>query len=375
MTDAVKIVPVTTKQQQKQFIRFAWELYEGDKSWVPPLIMDQKELLNYKKHPFYETAEIQTFLALRGGKVCGRIAAIVDHAHNKTHDELRGMFGFYESVNDAAVSNALFDSAKEWFARREIHMMRGPMNPSMNYTCSLLIDGFDKPPTFMMTYNKPYYAELIEGYGFKKTQDLFAFWGKADMLTGLDPKLLFVALEAKKRFNVHTRRIEKKTFNEDVTNFVKIYNEALPGTWGFVPLSEGEIKHMAAGLKHLIIPEMTAIAEVEGKAVGCVFGLLDYNPLIKEIDGKLFPFGFLKLLFKRKTIKKIRLVSTNVVPKYQMWGLSMVLVEHMLDDVLAWGITEAEFSWVLESNRLSRGTLERGGAILEKTYRIYDYEG
>ena len=224
-----------------------------------------------------------------------------------------------------------------------------------------------------MTYNKPYYAELIEGYGFTKTQDLYAFYGHISQLEGLDPKMAFIADEATRRFNIKTRRIEKKSFSEDVLSFVKIYNAALPGTWGFVPLSEGEITHMAAGLKHLIVPGMTTMAEVDGKPVGCVFGLLDYNPLIKEINGKLFPFGFLKLLFKRKSIKRIRLVSTNVIPEYQRWGLAMVLMRRLIADALDWGIEEAEFSWVLETNKLSRGTLERGGAVLDKTYRIYDY--
>lgn len=369
------IVPVSSKREQKEFINFAWDHYRGDKNWIPPLRMDIKELLNYKKHPFYENAEIETFLAKQGSTVVGRIAAIIDHAHNKTHAEKRGMFGFYECTNDQQVSNLLFDAAKSWFADRDIHLMRGPMNPAMNYTCSLLIDGFDSTPAFMMTYNKPYYADLIEGFGFQKSQDLYAYYGHIDMLQDLDPKLQFVVDECIKRFKVKTRRIEKKTFKEDVLTFVKIYNAALPGTWGFVPLSDSEIKHMAEGLKHLIVPDMTTIAEVEGKAVGCAFGLLDYNPLIKEIDGRLFPFGFLKLLFKRKSIQRIRLISTNVIPEYQRWGLGMVLMNRLVPDVLAWGIQDAEFSWVLESNKLSRGTLERGGTKLEKTYRIYDYEG
>ncbi len=375
MDSNTSVLPVTGKREQKQFIQFAWDHYRGDKNWIPPLRMDIKELLNYKKHPFYDNAEIQTFLAKRGEKVVGRIAAIVDHGHNRTHKEKRGMFGFFECINDVEVSNLLFDAAKSWLAHQDIHLMRGPLNPSMNYTCSLLIDGFDSHPTFLMTYNKPYYADLIEAYGFRKTQDLYAFYGHIDMLEGLDPKLQFVVDECIRRFNVKTRRIEKKSFKSDVLKFVEIYNAALPGTWGFVPLSDSEVKHMADGLQHLIVPEMTTIAEVDGKAVACGFGLLDYNPLIKEIDGRLFPFGFLKLLWKRKAIKRVRLVSTNVIPEFQRWGLGLVLMSRMLPDALAWGIEEGEFSWVLESNTLSRTTLERGGAKLEKTYRIYDYEG
>ena len=199
MPPSINVVPVRTKKEQKQFIRYPWELYKGDPNWIPPLIMDQKELLNFKPHPFYENAEIQTFLAFKNNQVCGRIAAVVDHAHNRAHDELRGMFGFFESAHDQEVANALFDTAKSWFADKGITKMRGPMNPSMNYTCSLLVDGFDKPPTFMMTYNKPYYGELIEQYGFHKAQDLYAFYGHTDMLNDLDPKLEFIVKEAKRR--------------------------------------------------------------------------------------------------------------------------------------------------------------------------------
>ncbi|MEM9411350.1 MAG: GNAT family N-acetyltransferase, partial [Planctomycetota bacterium] len=182
----------------------------------------------------------------------------------------------------------------------------------------------------------------------------------------------FIADEAKKRFNISVRRISRKNFKQDVKSFLQIYNQALPGTWGFVPLTDGELEHMADGMKHLIVPELTTIAEIDGKPIGCVFGMLDYNPLIKKIDGRLFPFGFLRLLFGRKGLNKMRLISTNVLPEYQRWGIGVVLISRLKDDALAWGIEEAEFSWVLETNLLSLGTLERGGAKRQKTYRIYD---
>lgn len=371
---SVEIVPVTNKKQQKEFVQFAFRHYENDPNWVPPLITNQRELLNFKPHPFYDNAEIQTFLALKNGQTVGRIAAIIDHSHNQHWNEHRGMFGFFESVDDQGVANSLFDEAKKWLGDKGYKQIRGPANPSQNHEWGLLIDAFDKPPTFMMTYNKPYYQKLIETYGFKKAQDMYAFYGHVSMLQELDPKLQFVAEECKRRFDLKLRRVEKATFREDVQTFMEIYNKAVLGQWGFVPMSQSEVKHAAAGLKQLIVPEMTAIAEFEGKPVGIVFGLLDYNQLIKEIGGKLFPFGFLKLLFKRKSVKKVRLISTNVLPEFQRWGLGVVLLNQLVPDVLKWGIEEAEFSWVLESNKLSRGTLERGGAKLEKTYRIYDYE-
>ena len=371
---SILVEPVTTKSQQKAFIKFPWGLYKDDPNWVPPLIMNIKELLNYKKHAFYERAEIQTFVAKKDGKIVGRIAAIIDRAHNEYHKEERGMFGFYESIDDQAVSDALFDAAKSWFAERKIFLMRGPANPSQNYEWGLLVEGFHSPPVFMMTYNKQYYAKLIEGYGFFKAQDMYAYTGTTSQLEELDPKLKFIAEESRRRFEVSVRPISKKNFAQDVKSFLDIYNSALPGQWGFTPMSESELKATASGLKMLIVPELTTMAEIDGRPVATVFGLLDYNPTIKEIDGKLFPFGFLKILFGRKKLKKMRLISTNVIPEYQRWGLGLVLMDRLVPEVRAWGIEEAEFSWVLESNKLSRGTLERGGSKRDKTYRIYDYE-
>lgn len=369
----VEIVKVQSRADKKKFLAFPWQHYSNDPNWIPPLRGNQKELLNYHSHPFYNEADIQTFVAMRQGTVVGRIAAIIDHAHNRYYGEQRGMFGFFESIDDRQVSDSLFNSCRDWLSERNVHDMRGPLNPSMNYECGLLVEGFDSPPTFMMTYNHDYYPSLIEGYGFRKAQDLLAFYGHVDMLETLDEKFAFVANEAIRRFNLKLRKIDTRYFDRDVKTFLDIYNKSLPGQWGFVPLSDSELKHMAGGLKHLIIPELTSIAEDDSGPVGVVFGLLDYNPLIRKIDGRLFPFGFLTLLFRRKRIKRIRLISTNVVPQYQKWGLGLVLMSRLVPEAVGWGIVDAEFSWVLESNKLSRGTLERSGAQRIKTYRIFDY--
>ncbi len=370
---SISVIPVSTKAQQKAFVRFAWDHYEGDPNWVPPLISNIRELLDYKKHPFYEDAECQTFLAMREDRIVGRIAAIIDHGHNRHHDEERGMFGFFESIDDQAVADALFDSAKQWFADKNIFLMRGPANPSQNYEWGMLVEGFHEPPTFLMAYNKPYYDALVKGYGFETSQDLFSYPAPIPMLDNLDPKLLFVANEATKRFNVDVRPISKKNFKKDLGIFLKLYNSALLSQWGFTPMSKSELAATATNLKFLIAPEMTSVAEVEGQGVGIAFGLLDYNPLIKKIDGKLYPFGWIRLLLGRRKLKRVRLMSTNVAPEYQRWGLGVVLMARMVPEVLKWGIDAGEFSWVLESNKLSRGTLERSGLTSDKTFRIYDY--
>jgi GNAT superfamily N-acetyltransferase len=371
---SISVIPVSTKAQQKAFVKFVWEHYKGDPNWVPPITHNIKQLLNYSKHPFYEAAECQTFLAKKGDQVVGRIAAIIDHNHNQHHNEQRGMFGFFESTDDQEVANALFDAAKEWFAAKDIFLLRGPANPSQNYEWGMLVEGFDSPPTFLMTYNKPYYDKLVKGYGFEKAQDLYAYNAPIPMLETIDPKLAFVAEEATKRFKINVRPVSTgKKFNDDVGIFLKLYNSALQAQWGFTPMSQSELAATASNLKFLIAPEMTSVAEVDGEGVGICFGLLDYNPLVKQINGKLYPFGWIRMWLGKKKLKRVRLMSTNVAPEYQRWGLGIVLMARMVPSVKDWGIDEGEFSWVLESNKLSRGTIERGGLSPDKTFRIYDY--
>ncbi|NLX55312.1 MAG: GNAT family N-acetyltransferase [Planctomycetaceae bacterium] len=367
------IKPVESHREQKQFMQLAWDLYRGDENWIPPLRQNLKELVGFRPHPFHDVADVRTWIALRDGQVCGRIAGIINHVHNEKYHEKRGFFGFFESVDDLQVAHGLFDAVRQWFAEQGIHQIRGPVNPSLNYEVGLLIAGFDSPPMFMMTYNPPYYARLIESYGFGKVQDLAAFWGHVEMLSTLDQKLEFVVREATRRFDVRLRTLDRKRFKEDIETFLHIYNASLEGTWGFTPLSDREMQHMSGALRHLIVPELTTAAEVDGRVVAAVFGLLDYNPRIKLIDGRLFPFGFIRLLTRRKQIKRIRLISTNVLPEYQRWGLGVVILSRLVPIALEWGIQEAEFSWVLETNHLSYKSLKRGGAKLTKTYRIYDY--
>lgn len=369
------VKPVVSRREQKAFLEFPWTLYRDDPNWIPPLRSDQKELVNFRPHPFYIRNEIQTFLAYRDGAVCGRVAAIVDRGFIEYHKEERGFFGFFDCRDDPEAVRGLFDAARGWLAERNLRAIRGPMNPSMNYTTGLLVDGFDSPPTFLMTYNPPYYARLLEEYGFRKSQDLFAFYGDIHMLPGITEKLGPLFQQIVDRFHVTLRPMDKRNFRKDVEIFLSVYNRALTKTWGFVPFSEAELRHVAAGLQWLIIPELCMAAEIEGRVVGVVFGIPDYNPRIKKIDGRLFPFGFFRLLRNRRQIKRIRLVSTDVVPEYQRTGIGLALMGGLAPNGVAWGLQEAEFSWVLESNSLSRGSLEKGGAKCGKTWRIYDLDG
>jgi GNAT superfamily N-acetyltransferase len=370
----VVVHPVVSRSQRKAFLGFPWALYQNDPNWIPPLRSNQEELVGYRSHPFYERNRVQTFIAYRDGELCGRIAAIINEGHIERYQERRGFFGFFECVDDQEVANRLFDAARQWLGQSDVRAVRGPANPSMNYELGLLIEGFDTPPTFMMTYNPPYYARLIETYGFHKTQDLYAYEGHIDMLPKVAAKLGPISEQIKEHFQVTVRPMDRSRFLEDVRTFLDIYNRSLTNTWGFVPMSAKEVQHTAKGLRYLIVPELALAAVIDGRIVGAAFALPDFNPRIKAIDGRLFPFGFIRLLRHKERIKRLRMISTNVLPEYQLSGVGLVLMAGLAPKALEWGVEEAEFSWVLESNDLSRGSLEKGGAKRNKTYRLYDLD-
>jgi len=305
---------VETARQKREFLRFPWTLYRGAPNWIPPLRGAQKELVGYRPHPFYARNAVQTFIATRGGRTVGRVAAILNLGHIFRFNERRGFFGFFDCEDDQEAADGLLGAVRDWFADQDVHLLRGPTNPSLNYELGLLIEGFDSPPTFMMTYNPPYYARLLENFGFRKTQDLYAFWGHVDMLPAIDAKLGPIAEQIMERYDVRLRSLDTSRFQQDVELFLNIYNRSLSGTWGFVPMSAEEIRHMSAGLRHVIVPEMAIAAEIDGRVIGASFGLPDYNPRIRDIDGRLFPFGFIHLLRNRRAINRIRLISTTVLP-------------------------------------------------------------
>ncbi len=372
MSEQIQCVAVETRGDRKAFLQLETQLYRNDPNWVPPIWQVRKELVGFKAHPFYDDAECQAFIVRVGGRVAGRVLAIVNHGHNRQYKEKRGFFGFYECENHAEASRCLLREAGKWLKERGMTDIRGPVHPSLNYEVGLLVDGFDTPPTYMIPHHLPYYGSLIEDFGFEKTQDLYSYRASVDLLDVLDPKLHFVIEEATKRFGVECRPISRSNFKEDVRVFLEIYNQSLQQTWGYVPMSVAEIDHQAKGLRFLIAPKLTSIAEIDGKPVGAGFGLLDYNPIIKKNGGKLLPFGWFRLMTGKKKLDCVRIISTNVLPEYQKWGLGLVTLSRMQPGVREHGIRVGEFSWVLESNSLSRGTIERGGATRSKVHRLYD---
>lgn len=369
----VRVERVRTSRQQREFIDLPWRLYHGDPNWIPPIIDNIRELCGFRPHPFYDRAECDAFVAYRGEQPVGRVLAIVNHAHNERYRERRGFFGFFESENDGEIATALFDRAREWLADRNIRKVRGPTNPSLNYECGLLIDGFDRPPVFMMTYNPPYYLKLIEDYGFTKIRDLLAYVGFRNIVCSAYERLQPVIQMASERLKCHIRHMDTKRFLAEQELFLDLYNKSMVALWGFVPLSVAELRHIAKSLQFLAVPELGIFAEADGKTVGTMLGMLDYNPRIKQIDGRLWPFGFIKLLSNRNAIKAVRVLSINVLPEYHRYGVGVLLLGEMLRLANDYDTEMCEFSWILEDNRLARRGLEKGGATVYKTYRMFDY--
>ncbi len=372
MTSAITVRPVTTWRDRRLFQRLPWTIYANDPNWVPPILSQERLLLGWGRHPFFDHARMVTLLALRDGKVAGRIAVFVNDIHNAKYGEQRGFFGFFECVDDSAVAHALFDAGRAWLLRQGMTAWRGPVNPSLNYTCGLLIDGFESPPVFLTTYNRPYYAALIEACGFAKTQDLYAYEMDVALLAKLVDRYKPAVMSALEDADFEVRPFDPSRATEEIATFLEIYNRALEGTWGFTPLQPREAKQIAAEMGHIIAPEFAAFALVDGKVIGAVFALLDYNQIIRKVNGRLLPFGIFRLMFGRKRIDVARAMAVTMVPEYQQSGIGVVLIDRLVEAAKPWGLKRWELSWVLESNAASRGTLKRVGTKLAKTYRIYD---
>jgi len=372
VNDKVVVRPTNSWWDRRRFQRFPWSIYAGDPNWVPPLLGQERQELGWGKHPFFDHAQGVTLLARRGSRVVGRIAVLVNEVHNRKYNERRGFFGFFECVNDVEVARALFDAGQDWLRQRGMTALRGPVNLSLNYTCGLLIEGFDRPPCFLMTYNPPYYAGLLEACGFAKAQDLYAYEMDSPLLATMTAKYKPAVMASLDRSDTVIRPFDPKNYRREIDTYLDIYNRSLEGTWGFTPLQPREARHIGDELRHVIVPEFAVFAEVDGQAVGAMFMLLDYNQILRKLNGILFPFGILRLLAGRRHITTARVMAMTMVPGFQNSGLSLVLLDKVVGPAAAWGIDRYEFSWVLESNSQSRGTLKRTKTKLTNTYRIYD---
>ena len=369
----IHIIKVENQKDLMRFIKFQWKIYNGDKYWVPPLIMDRKKLLNKRKNPFYQHSEADFFLAERDGELVGRIGAIKNDLHNKYHNDKVGFFGFFECVNDQEVANALFDTAKKWLKEQGLTEMRGPANPSSNDEYGMLLEGFDDEPRLLMTYNPKYYLDLCENYGLKKAKDLYAYKLEAEKVLSSE-KMKRVSELAKKRAGMEIKQLNMKEFNKELDKVKDVYNKAWAPNWGFIPMTEEEIDAMAKDLKPLVEPSLVLFGEIKGKTIGFALVMLDYNKIFKSMNGKLFPFGFLKLFTQKKKVRWVRIITLGIIPEYQKRGLDSTFYYEITSRAGKLGIKLGEASWVLEDNEMmNRGAQVMHGEIYKK-YRMYEIE-
>ena len=372
-TIEVKPIALEVKRERSAFIKFPWQIYRNDPNWVPPLIMDMETRLN-RKHPFFEYGDMQLFMAYRGTEAVGRIAAVTNSLHFKEHGENAGFFGFFECIDDQAVANALFDTAKAWLKEKGVAKIIGPASPSINYDYGLLVEGFDDPPRLLMTYNPEYYIKLIEGYGFARIKQLYAWKiDRSNMMA--NEKLTRVAIAAKARSGVEIRKINKKKMKEELQVFKMLYNKGWEKNWGSIPFTDREMDAMASELAPLVNPDLALFAYIDGKPVGVALAIQDYNAIIKDFDGKLFPFNVLKLLVfpNKKKLTWIRVLVLGLLPEYRGRGLDAVLYyELMQAGEKLEHFKHGEGSWVLEDNTALNRAMEVANGKIYKRYNMYE---
>lgn len=365
----IKIRKIRSKKNLRKFVKLPWELYQGNPHWVPPLISDTEHLLTPGRNPFWENAERELFLAYDEDEIVGRVAAIISANHNKTYGEKTGFFGFYESIDDQEVASALYGAAEEWLAEKGMRHMRGPMNPNINEEFGFVVKGFDQDPFVMMPYTLPYYLRLVESQGFKKVKDVHAYW--ADVAAGMPEKVARIAAMLKKRYKITVRAINMKELEEEAALIKDVHDEAWKDNWGAVAFTQAEFEHIVKQLKTIAISDLVPIVELEGKVVAMGVAVPDANQILRLANGRLFPFGFIKVLLNQNKVNRVRILILGVLSRYRRYGFDALLYHSIYEAARKHGFTGGEFSWILEDNVEMIRIIEGWGGKLTKIYRLY----
>jgi GNAT superfamily N-acetyltransferase len=376
MNQVLEILPLArTSRDITRFLKVAYGIYEDQPCWVAPLLFDLKKVFT-KANPLFEHAEMQLWVARRDGADVGRIAAILDHQHNRVRNEAAAFFGFFESANDPAVSRALFEAVFTWARERKLNRVVGPMNPTINDECGLLVKGFDLEPAFMMPYNPAYYEGLVEAEGFRKAKDLLAFY--MDLAESPLDRLNRIAEKTRRRQPELTfRPVLRKTINADLAKVSEVYNSAWEQNWGFVPMSNPEIGFMAARLKPLLVEGLVWLVEAGKEPVAFMLAMPDFNEAIKPLRGHLMTpqiLHFLPYALGWKGTRSCRVIVMGVKERYRGRGLEAVMLAEGFKTGFRLGFRSAEASWILEDNEPMCRFMGIFGARPYKTYRLYERE-
>lgn len=350
------------------FLRFPLRLYKGQPCYIPQLTRDMREHFSLR-NPFIASARLRLLIAREGGRPVGRIAVFVNPAHNRFHHDLTGFFGFFDAADDPEVARALLDRAAGYLRDEGMSVMRGPMNFSTNDECGLLVEGFDEPPKLMMPYNYPYYDRLMAGCGMSKAKDLYAYI--YETAARLPEKVLRVAAIAEKR-GISVRPISMNRFEEEMRIFRDVYHSAWEKNWGFVPMSDEELAYASRRLRQVVIPELTMVAEEDGRPVGFMGLVPDANMVLKHMGGSLNPLSIIKAVYYSRRITDLRLMLLGIKKEFRNKAVDALLLRDGYFAVKRGGYRRIEFSWILEDNYPIQNIIEMIGGRRYKTYRIYE---
>ncbi len=374
---AVHVRPVTRRRELRAFIRLPWRLYQGTDNWVPPLLSERKRHLDKRRNPFFEHAEAEYFLAWRGepgrGEPIGRITAHIDHRLNEFQDNRWGLFGFFECERDPEAARALLDTAEQWLRERAADRMLGPLDFSTNHECGLLVEGYELRPQILENWHHPYYRELLEAAGLTKAMDLYKWEimeaDRGQMLPVIDE----LADRLEPEHGIRLRRMRRRDFEAEIRRFMDVYNQAWSSNWGFVPLTDAELSHLAKELKPVLDEDFACVAETaDGEVAGVSLSLPDYNQVLAQLNGRLLPLGWLKALAARRKIDEIRVFALGVKPEFQHTGVAAALYRDVWDACGRRNIFRAETGWILEVNDAMNRAMEALTGRIVKRYRIYE---
>ncbi len=356
-----------------RFIKLPWRLYRNEPNWVPPLVSERKKFLDRDNNPFFEHAEAEYFLAWRDRQPVGRITAQVDRNLNEFQGNDWGLFGFFECEEDPEAARALVDAAADWLRARGRDRMVGPMDFTTNDECGLLVEGHDRRPIILTPWQHRYYQSLLEGAGLTKAMDSFMWELYVDRRDRVHPAIWDMAEKVESEHGIVVRPMRKRDLQAEVGRFLEVYNAAWERNWGFVPLTEEEVRHYAKDLKPVLDENWAMIAESrDGEVVGAALTLPDFNQVLAHLNGRLVPFGWAKALYWRRRVDRVRVFALGVKREYQHTGVAARMYELHFDSAERTPQKGGETGWILESNTAMNRAMEGMGGKITRRYRFYE---
>lgn len=367
----MEISRVSTKQDLREFIELPYTLYRDDPCWIAPLRSEQKAQFVPEKNPMLDHCEHILFLARQNGRAVGRISAFLDHLALEHWKQPIGLFGSFESINDAEVSQGLLSAAREWLRGKGMTSMRGPWSFA-SQEWGLVVEGFEPAPVILAPYNPPFYNNLLSGFGLEKVKDLLVYVIDATEGYCIPERILTLTDIVQKRYGVRVRPVNMSRLEEDVITITNLANASISDNWGFYPVTEDEARAMARDLKQVINPRAVLIAEtLEGKPVGFAMSLPDINQILKGLNGRLFPVGIARMLFKLPKLHQYRMWALGVIPEYQGKAIDTLLYRATYDAIYSDKI-RLEINYVLEDNDRMNNALRKLGVRELRRYRVYE---